>query len=189
MLADAGVSRVVYHSVAAPYAPPMKHHVGKAASEDLVRRSGLDWTIVQPCAYIQNFLPGPMAPDIRVPFDLDARFGMVDLRDVGDAAAVVLDGREHVGATYELGGPAQISVREAAAVATEVLGRPVSPVIESPQEWANRVAGHLSALVSQMFVDMWLYYDCYGLPAGSVTLRALLGRTPNSFADVLRRTG
>jgi NAD(P)H dehydrogenase (quinone) len=37
----AGVPRVGYHSVAAPYVPAMPHHLGKAVSEDLVRRSGL----------------------------------------------------------------------------------------------------------------------------------------------------
>ena len=36
------VPRVVYHSVAAPYAPAMPHHLGKARAEDLVRRSPLD---------------------------------------------------------------------------------------------------------------------------------------------------
>ena len=56
-LAGAGVERVVYHSVASPYAPAMPHHVGKALSEDLVRRSGLGWTILQPGAYLQNLDP------------------------------------------------------------------------------------------------------------------------------------
>src|SRR5690242_14402629 len=39
-LGEAGVGRVVYHSVASPYVPAMPHHLGKAVSEDLVRRSG-----------------------------------------------------------------------------------------------------------------------------------------------------
>ncbi|MCA1481428.1 hypothetical protein I6F37_41605, partial [Bradyrhizobium sp. NBAIM08] len=33
-LTEAGVGRVVYHSVASPYVPAMPHHVGKAVSED-----------------------------------------------------------------------------------------------------------------------------------------------------------
>ena len=50
----AGIGRVVLHSVAAPYAPVMPHHLGKAAAEDVVRRSRLAWTILQPGAYLQN---------------------------------------------------------------------------------------------------------------------------------------
>src|SRR3954471_16328589 len=52
-MAAAGVGRVVYHSVASPYLPALPHHVGKAVSEDLVRRSGLAWTILQPGVYLQ----------------------------------------------------------------------------------------------------------------------------------------
>lgn len=53
-LVSGGVPRVVYHSVASPYVPAMPHHLGKAVSEDRVRRSGLAWTILQPGAYLQN---------------------------------------------------------------------------------------------------------------------------------------
>ena len=80
----AGVPRLVYHSVVAPYAPALPHHLGKAVAEDLVRRSGLDWTVLQPCAYLQNLLPGLRAdpPEIAVAYSADARFGFVDLDDV-----------------------------------------------------------------------------------------------------------
>ena len=67
-LRQAGVPRVVYHSVASPYAPQMPHHIGKAESEDLVRRSGLAWTILQPGAYLQNL---DLTGDLEVPYDVD----------------------------------------------------------------------------------------------------------------------
>ncbi len=86
-LSVAGVARAVYHSVASPDAPAMPHHLGKARSEDLVRRSGLDWTILQPGAYLQNLdLTGP----VSVPYSPDVRFGFLDLDDLGVAAAIVL---------------------------------------------------------------------------------------------------
>ena len=84
----AGVTRVVYHSVASPYVPEMPHHLGKAVAEDLVRRSGLAWTILQPGVYLQNFdLSGP----VQVPYDVDAPFGFLDLADLGAAAATGAD--------------------------------------------------------------------------------------------------
>ena len=77
----------------------MPHHLGKAVSEDLVRRSGLAWTILQPGAYLQNLdLSGP----VEVPYDVDAVFGFADLDDVAAVAALVLTEAGHVGATYEL---------------------------------------------------------------------------------------
>jgi len=151
----AGVHRVVYHSVASPYVPVMPHHLGKAVSEDVVRRSGLAWTILQPGAYLQNLdLSGP----VRVPYDVHASFGFLDLADLGAAAATVLLDDGHVGATYELASRVA-TVAELAAeagVTAEQIGDP------GTHPW-------LSA--------MFAYYDRHGLPVGTLPLRALLGRT------------
>jgi len=153
-LRAAGVSRVGYHSVASPYCPDMPHHLGKARAEDLVRRSGLAWTILQPGAYLQNLdLSGP----VRVPYDVAAVFGFADLADVGAAAATVLLTDGHVGATYELASRVA-TVAELAAEAGVTAERVGDP---GTHPW-------LSA--------MFAYYDAHGLPVGTVPLRALLGR-------------
>ena len=153
-LRTVGVERVVYHSVASPYAPAMPHHVGKAVSEDLVRRSGLDWTILQPGAYLQNLdLTGPL----EVPYSLDVPFGFLDLTDLGRAAAVVLTGTGHGGATYELA-TRVATVRELADEAGVVVRRVDDP---GTHPW-------LSA--------MFAYYDDHGLPVGTRVLDALVRR-------------
>jgi uncharacterized protein YbjT (DUF2867 family) len=130
----------------------MGHHLGKAVSEDVVRRSGLAWTILQPGAYLQNLdLTGP----VDLPYSPDVRFGFLDLTDLGAAAAVVLTEPGHVGATYELATRAA-TVRELA----DEVGVPVRRV-EDPgtHPW-------LSA--------MFAYYDDHGLPAGTRVLDALV---------------
>ena len=151
-LSEAGIGRVVYHSVASPYAPAMPHHLGKARSEDLVRRSGLDWTILQPGAYLQN--PDLTRP-VEVPYSPDVSFGFLDLADLGRAAAVVLTEHGHGSATYELA-TRVATVRELA----EEAGVPVEQVPD-PQ-----VHPWLSA--------MFAYYDAHGLPVGTLVLAALL---------------
>ena len=150
----AGVERIVYHSVASPYAPQMPHHLGKARSEDLVRRSGLTWTILQPGAYLQNL---DLGADLAVPYDVHAVFGFADLAEVGEAAAVVLTEDGHAGATYEL----------ASRVAT-------------PAELAAE-AGHRAVRIEAAVDHPWLramfdYYDSHGLPVGTRPLSMLLGR-------------
>lgn len=188
-MADAGIARVVYHSVAAPYAPSMPHHLGKAAAEDLVRRSGAAWTILQPCAYVQNLLPGlggSAGPELAVPYSVETRFGLVDLADVAAAAAVVITRPGHEGATYELGGPALVSVADVAAAAAHVLGRPVPVRRIEPDAWAA-TAGGLDVREREWLRAMFDYYDRYGLPTGPVPLGALLGRTPAGVRDVLAR--
>jgi NAD(P)H dehydrogenase (quinone) len=151
-LAAAGVGRVVYHSVASPYAPAMPHHVGKAVSEDMVRRSGLAWTILQPGAYLQNLdLTGPL----DLPYSPDARFGFLDLADLGRAAAVVLTEDGHEGATYELA-TRVATVRELADEAGVEVRQVADP---GSHPW-------LSA--------MFAHYDAHGLPVGTRVLAALL---------------
>ncbi len=151
-LSAAAVGRVVYHSVASPYAPAMPHHVGKARSEDLVRTSGLDWTILQPGAYLQNLdLAGP----VEVPYSPDVRFGFLDLADLGRAAAVVLTEPGHTGATYELA-TRIATVRELAEEAGVAVARVPDP----------RTHPWLSA--------MFAYYDDHGLPVGTRGLESLL---------------
>jgi uncharacterized protein YbjT (DUF2867 family) len=174
----AGVPRVGYHSVAAPYVPAMPHHLGKAVSEDLVRRSGLAWTILQPCAYMQNFLPA-LAGDqevLEVAYDVHRPFGLVDLGDVARATATVLLEPGHEGATYELGGPETVSVADVAASAAQVLGRPVTPVRIAPEAWAAGPGAGLDRRVAAWLLAMFEYYDEHGLPTGPLPLRALLGR-------------
>ncbi|WP_208322816.1 SDR family oxidoreductase [Mumia sp. ZJ1417] len=188
-LRAAGVPRVAYHSVAWPYAPEMPHHLAKAATEDLVRRSGLAWTVLQPCAYVQNLLPGlgGEEPAVRVPYAVDTPFGLVDLADLGEAAAVVLTEDGHVGATYELGGPALVTLADVAVVASEVLGVPVPAERLDPGRWATGPGAGMDSRERDWLLAMFAFYDAYGLPTGGVPLRALLGRAPYDVRATLTR--
>jgi uncharacterized protein YbjT (DUF2867 family) len=187
--ADSGVERVVYHSVAQPYVPAMPHHVDKALAEDLVRRSDLGWTVLQPCAYVQNFVEqlGAGQPELSVPYDADRPFALVDLDDVAEAAAVVLSEPGHVGATYELGGPDAVTVRDVAAAASEVLGVEVPVRTTTPAEWATGPGASLAEHARTRLLAMFEYYDRHGLLAGSLALAGLLGRRPTAVRDVLAR--
>jgi uncharacterized protein YbjT (DUF2867 family) len=184
----AGIERLVYHSVAAPYAPDMPHHLGKARAEDLVRRSGLAWTILQPCAYVQNLIPELRAdpPALRLPYSTEKIFGLVDLVDVGQAAAVTLLEGGHVGATYELGGRA-VSVADVARGAEAVLGRAVAVERVDPEHWARTEGAGLAPRERDWLLKMFAYYDAHGLPTGPLPLGALLGREPTPLETTLRR--
>lgn len=186
----AGVPRLVLHSVASPYAPGMPHHVGKAQAEDVVRRGGLSWTVLQPCAYVQNLLPGlhEDPPGVVVPYDVDRPFGLVDLADVAEAAARVLlePDAGHEGATYELAGPRLVSVRDVAREASEVLGREVPCRRVDPAGTAERAPG-LDSRQRDWLRRMFEYYDAHGFPAGPRPLADLLGREAHGIGEVLRR--
>jgi NAD(P)H dehydrogenase (quinone) len=163
--AAAGVGRVVYHSVASPYVPAMPHHLGKAVSEDVVRTSGLRWTILQPGAYVENL---DLTATVYLPYRADAEFGFAALDDVGRAAAEVLLDADHHGATYEL-------ASRLATVADLAAEAGVDVVVESADEWFARYQVP-PGRVREGLAAMYAYYDAHGLPVGEVPLRALLDR-------------
>jgi NAD(P)H dehydrogenase (quinone) len=160
-----GVRRVVLHSVASPYVPAMPHHLAKARAEDVVRRGGLAWTILQPGAYLQNVEgDGPL----RIGYRADAPFGFADLDDVARVAALVLADDVHMGATYELA-----SVRS--TVADLAAARGLAVEVVTPEVWAATDGAGLEPRVREWLVAMFRYYDAHGLPVGTETMRLLLG--------------
>ncbi|MFX1758504.1 SDR family oxidoreductase [Rhodococcus sp. As11] len=183
--AGAGVDHVVYHSVAWPYTPAMPHHLDKARCEDILHASGVRWTVLQPCAYTENFasvLDGSVDA-LDVPYDPDAQFSFVALADVAAVAArVLIEGADvHHGATYELGGPDAVSVRQLCAVT----GRSVEIEQVSVPTWMERHGRGLSEDARERLAAMFDFYDDHGFVAGSVVTAALLGRAPARVEDLV----
>ena len=124
----AGVEHFVFHSVLHPQAENMPHHWKKMGVEELLLESGLGFTILQPAVYMQNVLAywdRIMGEHVyAVPYPVETRLSMVDLKDVAEAAALVLTQPGHLSAIYELVGCAPISQNEIAQTLSEKLGFP-----------------------------------------------------------------
>lgn len=184
----AGVDRFVYQSVLHPYTPSMPHHARKAEGEVEVRRSRLRWTILQPAMYAQTVLRVRQRSSkgrLEVPYDPDARFTVVDVRDVAACVAAVLSDDDHVYGSYEVAGAEVASLREMAVVLDRVLGEErrvvqVDPAsVPLPGSWGERQR-HEYALMCQE-------YGAHGLLGSASTTATLLGRAPSTFADVVAR--
>ncbi|CCQ15661.1 putative uncharacterized protein [Rhodococcus sp. AW25M09] len=191
--ASAGVDHVVYHSVAWPYSPRMPHHMDKARCEDELRafgsERGLHWTILQPCAYAQNFeavLTGDSA-SLVVPYNLDTKFSFVSLEDVAEVAArILVEGAEqHHGATYELGGPEMLSVRDLVRQVEAMTGRPVSMESVAVDEWMSVHGSGLGSDAQQRLSAMFEYYDDRDFLASSAVTATLLGRSPTPIRALI----
>lgn len=189
----AGVRHFVYHSVLHPQTEEMPHHWQKLRVEEEIFRGGLPFTILQPCAYMQNLL-GYLEEistngNYVVPYNIQARFSLVDMVDVALAAARVLTESGHDGAIYELAGPENLSSEDMAVTLAGRLGGPVNAVQIPLQEW------ELSASSSGMptgtvrsLAAMFRYYDSYGLIGNGNVLGWLLERSPTSLSQFLERT-
>jgi uncharacterized protein YbjT (DUF2867 family) len=165
---DAGVERIVYHSVLHPQIESMPHHWDKLRVEEAIFNSHLRWTILQPAPYAQNFKRPPDGV-LRIAYRSDAPFSFVDLRDVAEAAATVLQRDEFDDGIYELAGPEVLTVADIASA----LGVSVERVD------SDQAGGRLSA--------MFAHYNLNGLVGNPAVLAMILGRPPTNALDALRR--
>jgi uncharacterized protein YbjT (DUF2867 family) len=179
----AGVRRVVYHSVLRPQARAMPHHAAKDRVEEALDASGLTWRVLQPCAYADN-LHGSFA-DVaatgifRTPWGLTQAQSLVDLRDVADAAAVLLTEDGLDGGTFEAVGPEPLTAPRIAELLGEWLGREVRPLDAVPD---GPVPEEYAARCSRLMFD---HYRAHGFTGSPRVLEALLGRPARTFATHL----
>ena len=181
LAADGGVSHLVKVSSmeAAPDATatlPKNHY----DTEQHIASLGVDWTFLRPNYYMQNMLmyAGSIARTNSFALPLGtAKTAMIDSRDVGEVAAVVLTGEGHAGQAYRLTGPAMMDFHEVAARMGTVLERPVSYVAQSPEAF-REVLGQFIQSVWQLDAVCELFAE---IAAGSLeeqhsTTADLLGR-------------
>ncbi|MBS61239.1 MAG: hypothetical protein CL606_08055 [Anaerolineaceae bacterium] len=185
---NSDLSQFVFHSVLHPQVQAMPHHWQKMRVEEALFTSGIPYTILQPAAYMQNILAEwrniMQQGIIRVPYSPESKGSPVDLKDVADAAALVLCERDHIGAIYELCGPDVLSYQEQATILSEAINRSIYVQQISLDEWktqANDVG--LSAYSLESLMKMFSYYDLYGFWGSSHVLRNLLQRPPTSFME------
>ncbi len=184
----AGVDRFIYQSVLHPFTPSMPHHARKARSEVTVRASHLRWTILQPAMYAQTVLRVRMrssAGQLNVPYSPDARFAVVDARDIAACVAAVLVDDTHAYGSYEIVGTEVQSMREMAATMNRILGE-AREVVQVEPGWLP-LPPAWGPLQRKEYAAMCREYDANGLLGSNRATTALLGRAPATFADVVAR--
>jgi uncharacterized protein YbjT (DUF2867 family) len=182
----AGVSHVVALSVmGADPASPVAFGRWHADIDEHLVGSGLGYTILRPAAFMQiHLLPVDTIRSEGRWYGMtsDGAAGYIDVDDVVAVAAEMLTGPGRAAATYELTGPAAISMPEAAAVLSEVIGRSVDYVdVPSDQFRANLAGAGLPDWVADALVA--LYHVVRAGHAATVTnaVQELLGRSARSY--------
>lgn len=181
----AGVGRVVYHSVLRPQARTMPHHAAKDRVEEALDRSGLIWRVLQPCAYADN-LDGQVAEAartgvLRSPWGLERAQSLVDLRDVAEAATVLLteDGLDF--GTFEAAGPEPLTALEVSVRVAGALGREVTAVDAVPDGPVPPLDGSADAYAAHCLRRMFDHYRAHGFAGSPRVLESLLGRPARTF--------
>ncbi|WP_164703385.1 SDR family oxidoreductase [Modestobacter sp. KNN46-3] len=180
----AGLPRVVYHSVMRPQLRVMPHHAGKDLAEEALDSSGLpSWRVLQPCSYADNLDSQLEAAQtsgvLRSFWGLRTAQSMVDLRDVAEAAAVLLTEDGLDGGTFEAAGPEALTAPRLAELIGEWLGDEV--VADDVIPGGEVPTGYAARCQRTMFD----HYRAHGFVGSPRVLTALLGRPPRTFAEHL----
>jgi uncharacterized protein YbjT (DUF2867 family) len=192
---EAGVKGIVYLSVYKGQAyVDVPHFAGKYTAERMIEVLDLPATVLRPAYFIQNDLrqkdPLLAAGVYGMPIG-DKGISMVDIRDIGEAAALELLRRERAPAplpreTYELVGPDRLNGDELAQIWSEVLGRPV-------RYGGNELAameGRMKTMMPAWYaMDLRLMLERYQSDGAAATAEEiqrfenLLGHAPRSYRD------
>jgi uncharacterized protein YbjT (DUF2867 family) len=191
-VAQAGAERVVKLSAtgARPDSPValMRRH---AEGERILKGSGLEYTILRPQLFMQNFLRfGPsVATEGRFTAPMgDMRFALVDVRDVARVAAAALTDVGHAGATYVVTGPKALSYGEAADTIGAAIGKEVAYEPAEPRAFRD-------ILVTERGLPRWraeelaFIASAYGGGRGELVtdvVRRVGGGEPRAFAGFVR---
>ncbi|MFF9011864.1 NAD(P)H-binding protein [Streptomyces sp. NPDC014870] len=155
--------------------------------EDAVRTSGLEWTIVRPTWFAQNFSEGlfrdlVLGGELRLPAG-DGAVSFVDAEDIAGVAVASLAQDKHVGQTYELSGPSALTIGQVADLISSATGRRVRYTPLAPQDFVAELVAEGWSLA-----DAEDYADAVGPIRRNMDSRlshgvqTALGRSPRSFA-------
>ncbi|MGI5532046.1 NAD(P)H-binding protein [Streptomyces syringium] len=159
--------------------------------EGAVRDSGLEWTILRPGWFAQNFSEGLfldalLAGELRLPV-ADGAATFVDLEDVAAVAVAALTEEGHTGQVYEMSGPRAVNLETAVAEIAEATGRPIRYVPVTVDRFTAELRQEgLSAEDAQLWAAA-LNPIRRGLEAKvSDGVRRALGRDPRDFAEFVK---
>lgn len=189
---DAGVRHVFYTSAPHAELSARRSPVEHLATERRVRESGMAYTFLRNNKYIENYcrrLPERVETGGIRYSSGSGRVALAAITDYAEAAAVVMTGSGHEGATYELCGDRAVSVADFAAAVSEVTGRAFRHEDISDDEL---LADHL-ALGYPEALARTLVQDATEIRAGGVLdqatplLRDMLGRPLTPMTTVVRQ--
>ena len=136
----AGVSHIVFLSLVGAERNRIVPH---AKVEKLLTRCGAAWTMLRCGFFMQNLDTTHRADiveydDIFIPAG-QGRTAFIDVRDIGDVAALTLTEAGHENAAYPLTGSEALTYGEVAQIMTEELRRPITYSDPSPLAFARRM--------------------------------------------------
>ncbi len=144
---DAGVDHLVLLSGRG------EHHA--RLGEDVVRNSGVDFTIVRAAWFAQNYSEGylrdPILGGVLPMPGGDTPEPIIDIDDIADVAVAALTEEGHKGELYEVTGPRLMTFADMAAELSAAIGRPIQHIPISFEDFHANIAQSGGDFVADVF--------------------------------------
>ncbi|MGB2200755.1 MAG: NmrA family NAD(P)-binding protein [Pseudooceanicola atlanticus] len=180
---DAGVDHLVLLSGRG------EHHA--RLGEEVVRTSGIDFTIVRAAWFAQNFSEGylrdpVLAGALPMPGG-DVAEPIIDIDDIADVAVAALTEEGHKGELYEVTGPRLMTFADMASDLSRAIGQEVRHVPITFEDFHANIAQAGGDFVADVFTAI-ARETLDGRNARTTDgVRRALGREPGDFADFAQR--
>jgi uncharacterized protein YbjT (DUF2867 family) len=165
-----------------------EHHAERA--ENIVRKSGVAFTIVRAAWFAQNYsegaLFGPVKAGVLPMPGGEVREPIVDVDDIAAVAVAALTEDGHDGELYEVTGPRLMSFADMAQELSTAIGRPVQHLPISFEEFHAEVARSSGEMIAGVITEIAREtLDGRNAHLTDGVQRAL-GRPPRDFKDYAR---
>lgn len=162
-----------------------EHHA--YLGEEVVRHSGIDFTLVRSAWFAQNFSEGYLRDPILagvlpMPGEM-IKEPIIDIDDIADVVVAALTEDGHKGELYEVTGPRLMGFAEMAATIANAVGRPIQHIPISFEDFHANIAASGGDFVADVFtaiaretLDGRNAVVCNGVERA-------LGRPPRDFAE------
>jgi NAD(P)H dehydrogenase (quinone) len=185
-----GAQRIVYTSHMAVSAtsafPPAQDH---AATEAMLAQSGLSWTALRHGFYAESglMMSGEGLKNGVIEAPADGKISWTTHADLAEADAIILaDEGRFDGPTPPLTAAQAIDLNEFAAIASDVLGKPVSRKVLSDEELKAKMAARgAPEAAAKMALGLFIAARNGEFATVDPTLEQLLGRSPTTVRELI----
>ena len=188
---EAGIHHLVLNSALGAGAFQSSFPSWHAQVEEVLRRSGVPYTILRPNSFMQNILSffalSICSSGVFYSSMGKARVSLIDARDISEFVASVFRGAEHIGQTYELNGPEALTYDDVAQKISETTGVTARygdiPVEQQRQSMQGM---GMPGWQIEALLELQRYYTEGGGGEVDDLVARVIGRPATRLADFLR---
>lgn len=154
-------------------------------TDDIVKASGIAYTIVQPNSFFQNLYGSLPTINAMGQFFLplaQAKQSVIDIRDVAAVVVTALTQSGHENQTYLISGPEALTFAEQAAILTEVSGKQID-YIAVPQEAAESAmkGAGMDNWTAEKLAEIMAWFGEGHYASVTDTVERVTGNKPRTF--------